>query len=101
MAAGGYVRKGALKRFCQVLCQFLLVLLILFAAAGTTTWRWAWIYICIAGLVILINAKMIHPELAEEGGKRSDAKRWDIHLSSIGIVTVVGMFMVAGLDYRF
>ena len=90
------------KRFMQVVLQSVVIAAILFLSSGRLDWGWAWAYLAVGLLILIINAKVLPPELiAERGQIREDAEPWDRWISlPIGIFTL-GIFILAGLDRRF
>jgi protein-S-isoprenylcysteine O-methyltransferase Ste14 len=79
--------------------------LLLFLAAGTVNWIAGWaMVIVMAGWVTATAIVVIprHPELlAERVGPTKGAKTWDVALSGLLGVTMMIMWVVAGLDVRY
>jgi protein-S-isoprenylcysteine O-methyltransferase Ste14 len=90
------------NRIIQVVVQFAIIAVILFLSSGRLDWVWAWVYLAVGVLILMINAKVLPPELiAERGEIKEDAEPWDRWISlPIGIFTL-GTFVIAGLDQRF
>lgn len=90
------------KRIVQVLLSFALISVILFVAAGDIGWRWAWALVAANIIILIINLFALPAEVIEERGrKKENVKKWDRVLSSIDIIPALGIYVIAGLDYRF
>lgn len=90
------------KRVVQVLVSYILVGVILFLAAWTVRWPWAWVLVIANFAVLAINFLVLPREVIEERGRKKDnVKKWDRVLSVIGVMPALGVYVVAGLDYRF
>ena len=94
--------KNIVKRVIQVLFSFILTGVIMFMSAGTIAWKWAWALICANILILAINFFVLPTEVIEERGrKKENVKKWDRILTAVSIVPYFGLYIVAGLDYRF
>jgi protein-S-isoprenylcysteine O-methyltransferase Ste14 len=90
------------KRIVQLLVQFILLGVILFASAGRLDWLWAWVYLVVFMLTVLVNARLLPPELiAERAQPKENVKAWDTLLTNLSILPGLGLLVVAGLDQRF
>lgn len=96
------MNKNIARRMVEVLLSMLLQGLCLFISAWTIKWFWAWALLSVSILIIIFNSRLLPPELIEERGKKKDdAKRWDKILTRISIIPMLGINIIAGLDYRF
>jgi protein-S-isoprenylcysteine O-methyltransferase Ste14 len=96
------MNKNIIRRILQVLFTLIIQDVILFSSAQTIHWIWAWLYLSLGVVILIINFIVIPTELIEERGKKKeDAKKWDKVLTSLNILPTIGMFLFAGLDYRF
>lgn len=90
------------RRKLQVIVQTVLIALILFIAAGRLDWGWAWAYLGVGVAVLLVNLRVLSPELiAERGQPRANVKGWDRILTTLVIVPMLGALIVIGLDERY
>jgi protein-S-isoprenylcysteine O-methyltransferase Ste14 len=78
---------------------------ILFAAAGTLDWLWGWGFCLLyltAFLVMDLLVMILNPGLLNERGKRKpDIRWWDLATLLVGVIALLGIPLVAGLDKRF
>ena len=100
------VTSGILKRAVQLGIQVLLLAAILFISSGRLDWWAAWLYLGIFVMGVVINAAILlrrNPELiAERAEVKEDTKGWDRVLSLLwGLLSAIGVPLVAGLDMRF
>ena len=96
------MNKNIIKRLFQVLLTFLLQSIIMFISAWTIKWQWAWILISANIFILLINLYVLPIEVIEERGrKKENVKKWDKILASASIIPILGIYAVAGFDYRF
>ncbi len=96
------MNKNIVKRITQVLFSFILISVIMFLTAWTVRWQWAWALISANIIILLINMFVLPAEVIEERGrKKENVKKWDRVLSSISIIPSLGIYAVAGLDYRY
>jgi len=98
-------RKLIRKRISQVIIQFLFIGVILFLSAGSIDWVWAWVYLALGLTSTLIATPVMlrkNPEvIAERAEIKKDTKRFDRIFMIYSLVLTLGMFIAAGLDYRF
>jgi protein-S-isoprenylcysteine O-methyltransferase Ste14 len=102
----GDVTQGIVKRVVQIGIQVLLLAAILFISSGRLDWWAAWLYLGIFVMGVLINSAVLlrkNPELiAERAEVKEDTKGWDRVLSLLwGLLSGIGVPLVAGLDVRF
>jgi protein-S-isoprenylcysteine O-methyltransferase Ste14 len=96
------IRHNIMRRLGQVVSTFILIALILFISAGSLDWLYAWLYMAVYLLVLLIGSLILPLELiAEQGSKKENVEKWDTVLSRLIILSSLGMFLVAGLDFRW
>lgn len=99
------LREGMLKRARQLVVQNLIMGAALFLPAGTFRWPGAWAYLVISVIGIIINVVIllrVNPEIiAERAQVRQETKGWDRIVTSVILVLIMVMFIVAGLDWRF
>lgn len=90
------------RRFMQVIMQIVLFAVLLFVSAGGLLWPWAWIYLGIYVAGVIANAFILPKSVIEERGKsKENVKEWDKAITTLSIFPGLGLFVVAGLDYRF
>ena len=90
------------RRFMQVIMQIVLFAVLLFVSAGRLLWPWAWIYLGIYVAGVIANAFILPKNVIEERGKsKENVKEWDKVITTLSIFPSLGLFIVAGLDYRF
>lgn len=90
------------KRMIQVILTFVLIGVILFLSAWTVRWQWAWIFMAVSVGILIVNLFVLPAEVIEERGrKKENVKKWDRALAAAGIVPYFGLYVIAGLDYRF
>ena len=91
-----------IRRYIQVFSTMFLQGALLFLAAGTVRWNWAWIFIAVGVVILIINGLVLPREVIEErGSKKTNVKKWDKVLTNIAIFPFLGLYIVAGLDFRF
>lgn len=96
------MNRNIVKRVMQVLLSFIIVGVILFLTAWTVRWLWAWVLVAANTVILAINFLALPREVIEERGrKKENVKKWDRILSAISIIPSLGIYAVAGLDYRF
>jgi len=72
------LRSKVRRRKLQVVVQTVVIALILFIAAGRLDWGWAWAYLGVGVTVLLVNLRVLSPELiAERGQPRANVRGWD------------------------
>jgi len=100
-----HTRKLIRKRISQVLSQFLLIGVILFITAGSLDWVWAWVYLAVGLTSTLIATPIMlskNPEvIAERAEIKKDTKQFDRTFMVYSLILTLGMYITAGLDYRF
>lgn len=94
--------RGVMKRLIQVVVQLMILVGILFFLSGRLDWIWAWAYLG-AGLgILIVNVLIMPPELiAERGQPGKNVKGWDRLITTIIMIPVMGVPVVASLDERF
>lgn len=96
------MQNAIIRRYIQVFSTMFLQGAILFISAGTIRWLWAWIFIAVGVVILLFNGIVLPREVIEErGSKKTNVKKWDKILTNIVIFPFLGMYIVAGLDFRF
>lgn len=96
------MNKNIAKRYATVLFWFIVQSALLFISAGTVEWPWAWVLIGAYICLLVINTFVLPRDVIEERGrKKENVKKWDRVLTSLGAVPMLGVYIVAGLDYRF
>ncbi|TFH42153.1 MAG: isoprenylcysteine carboxylmethyltransferase family protein [Chrysiogenales bacterium] len=96
------MNKNIAKRVAQVFFSLVLQGVILFLCAWTIQWQWAWILLSFNIVILIVNFNVLPKEVIEERGrKKENVKKWDRILTSINIIPVVGIYAIAGLDYRY
>jgi protein-S-isoprenylcysteine O-methyltransferase Ste14 len=95
-------KKKARKRMVQVVIQYLMIGLILFLTSGKLDWLWAWAYIGVSVIILVINTKVLSPELmAERGEMQQNTERWDRVIGLIGSIFTLIVIILPGFDLRF
>jgi protein-S-isoprenylcysteine O-methyltransferase Ste14 len=90
-----------IRRYFQVFSTMFLQGAILFLAAGTVKWKWAWIFIAVGVVILIFNGIVLPREVIEErGSRKTNVKKWDKILTNLAIFPFLGMYIVAGLDFR-
>lgn len=93
------------RRLAQVLAMVIIYALLLFIPAGSLRWWNAWAYLGMFVLAILSAGLYVvrkHPEIINERGRPSEkTKPFDRLFSALSVPLALGVFVVAGLDYRF
>jgi protein-S-isoprenylcysteine O-methyltransferase Ste14 len=96
-----------LKRLAQVFVAVAALAAMLFLSSWRLDWVMAWVYVgtFAVGLTALtIYQEVSNPELAEERSEfkpREGVQTWDVILSAVARVSLLGSYVVAGLDVRF
>jgi protein-S-isoprenylcysteine O-methyltransferase Ste14 len=95
-----------LKRTGQILGQIGFTALVLFISAGTLKWPMAWVYLAFSLVNLAINGVFLtryNPQvIAERAERKEGRKSWDAIFTSLyAIIGIVGLMVVAGLDFRF
>jgi protein-S-isoprenylcysteine O-methyltransferase Ste14 len=95
-------RRNAFRRVGQMLFFDALITLLLFACAGRLDWAYAWVYSVAMILIQLIGAFFMPLEvLAERGSRKENPEKWDRVVIGLLLVCFLGMYVVAGLDFRW
>lgn len=95
-------RRNVIRRLVQVPIGWIFIALVLFSSAGTVGWQQGWIFIGLLVAVDLIGLPFIPLEvLAERGSKKKNIENWDKVLGKLIILSMISMFLTAGLDYRW
>jgi len=95
------MNKNIIRRILQVLITFILEGGLLLISAWTLQWLCAWIFLGVCILILTINFIVLPTELIEERGKKKEnVKQWDKIVSSLTVIPIIGLFIVAGFDYR-
>ena len=93
------------RRLVQVFFTVLVYAVCLFIPAGTLRWPAAWAYLLlylgsILTLGLYVGRK--HPEVVNERGRPSEnTKPFDRLFGRLYIIAALGIYVVAGLDFRF
>lgn len=96
------MQTAIIRRYIQVFSTLFLQGAILFISAGTLRWNWAWIFIAVGVVILIFNGLVLPREVIEErGSRKTNVKKWDKVLTNIAIFPFLGIYIVAGLDYRF
>lgn len=96
------MNKNIAKRIATVLFWFFVESVLLFVSAGTIKWLWAWVLIGAYLCLLVINSFIMPREVIEERGrKKENVKKWDRVLTGLGAIPMIGVYIVAGLDFRF
>ena len=99
------VKRGVARWAARETMGVVMLGVLLFLAAGTVNWLAGWAMVCVmAGWVIATAAVVIprYPELlAERVGPRKGSKTWDTVLLSLYGLSMMIMWIVAGLDRRY
>jgi len=90
------------KRIRQAIGQFLFVIAVLLTTSGRLDWVWLWAYVAVGIGIMAINTRVLAPELiAERGQPGENVKPWDRRLTTLSLLPLLAMLIVAGLDERF
>lgn len=85
--------------------MFFVYALLLFGSAGTMRWWNAWVYLGLSVLAVLTGGLYVarkNPAIINERGRASaKTKPFDKLFARLTLPLVLGVFVVAGLDYRF
>lgn len=96
-----------LKRLAQVLIAVAALAAMLFLSSWRLDWVMAWVYVgafAAAMTVMTVYQELGNPELIEERSEfkpREGVQTWDVILSAVVRVSLLGSYVVAGLDMRF
>ena len=98
---------GLLRRGAQVLVAVALLAALLFLSSWRLDWVMAWVYVgtfAVALTAMTVYQELGNPELMEERSEfkpREGVQTWDVILSAVARVSLLGSYVVAGLDVRF
>lgn len=96
------MNNSIVKRIIQVIFTLLLQGFLLFVSAKTLCWGWAWVLIIVEIMILLINfIALLGEVIKERGGEKKNIKKWDKLLMGISIIPSLGIYVVAGFDYRY
>lgn len=96
------VKRDIMRRLWQVLVTFVLIALLLFVSAGSLGWLYAWLYLAVYLSILLAGSLTLPLELiAERGSKKANTEQWDPVLSGFITLSTLGLYVVAGLDFRW
>lgn len=96
------MNKNIARRYATILFWFFVQTALLFVSAGTIRWPWAWVMIGAYVCLLAINSFVLPREVIEERGrKKENVKTWDRVLTGLGAIPMLGVYVVAGLDYRY
>jgi len=96
------IRHNVLRRLRQVIAVIIVTALLLFISAGSLKWLYAWLYMAFYVLTNLIGFFLVSLEvLAERGSIKEHVEKWDPLLSGIIQLTWMGVYLAAGLDFRW
>jgi protein-S-isoprenylcysteine O-methyltransferase Ste14 len=96
-----------LKRLAQVLIAVAALTAMLFLSSWRFDWVMAWVYVGTFAVVLTamtVYQELGNPELMEERSEfkpREGVQTWDVILSAVVRVSLLGSYVVAGLDMRF
>jgi len=96
-----------LKRLAQVLIAVAALAAMLFLSSWRFDWVMAWVYVgtfAVGLTAMTVYQELGNPELAEERSEltpREGVQTWDVILSAVVRVSLLGSYVVAGLDMRF
>ena len=96
-----------LKRLAQVLIAIAALAAMLFLSSWRFDWVMAWVYVgtfAVGLTAMTVYQELGNPELAEERSEltpREGVLTWDVILSAVVRVSLLGSYVVAGLDVRF
>lgn len=96
------IRRNVLRRVRQVVVVYILIALLLFVPAGSLRWPYAWLYLAVYLLVMLVGVLVLPLDLiSERGSRKENAEKWDVSVSRLMAVFTVGIYPLAGLDFRW
>jgi len=95
-------RRNLLRRVGQMLFFDSLIAVLLFASAGRLDWPYAWLYTALMVSIQLSGAFFMPLEVvAERGSKKENAEKWDRVVTGLIVPGFLGVYLVAGLDFRW
>ncbi len=97
------MQQAVVRRWLQVLFQFVLLVMVLFVTAGDPDWVWGWAYVGVGAAILALNAFVVPPEVAAERGaaRKRNVKGWDRVVVVLAGVPSLALPVVSGLDERF
>lgn len=96
------IRRNVLRRVRQVVVVYILIALLLFVPAGSLKWLYAWLYLAVYLLVMLVGVLVLPLDLiSERGSRKENAEKWDVSVSRLMAVFTVGIYPLAGFDFRW
>lgn len=96
------IRRNVIRRIVQLPAAWIFIALLLFISAGTIKWPFAWLFLALLVSVDLIGLPFVPLEvLAERGSKKENAEEWDKLLGKLIVLSMLSIFLIAGLDYRW
>lgn len=100
--ASPQTRRNIYRRVGQMVLFDGLFALVLFVSAGSAGWLWGWLYIGLMVAIELTGAFLMPLDVvAERGSKKENTEAWDRLLTRLILVFFLGIYLVAGLDYRW
>ncbi len=97
------VKAGVRLWVTKTIIFMLLLVVLLFGLAGRLDWPGAWVYLGLTGIIQVVNAVVLSPELlAERSRPGAGTKKWDLVLAS-GMASwgPLLLYIVAALDARY
>jgi len=96
------IRHNILRRLAQIIFVLILMALLMFIPAGSISWPYAWLYLALYLLAVLTGAFFLPLEvIAERGSKKVNVENWDKVVSRLLTASVLSIFIVGGLDFRW
>ena len=99
------VKRGVTRWIVRETMGSVMLAAMLFLAAGTLNWIAGWAMVIIMAGWVIATAIVVIPRypdlLAERTGPKKGAKTWDTALLGLYGVTMMIMWIVAGLDVRY
>jgi protein-S-isoprenylcysteine O-methyltransferase Ste14 len=99
------VKRGVTRWIVRETMGVVMLAAMLFLAAGTVNWIAGWAMVIVMASWVAATAIVVIPRypelLAERVGPKKGAKTWDTALLSLYGVTMMIMWIVAGLDLRY
>ena len=99
------VKRGVIRWAVRETMGVVMLALLLFLAAGTVDWIAGWAMVIVMAGWVIATAIVVIPRcpelLAERVGPKKGAKTWDTVVLSLYGMTMMIMWIVAGLDVRY
>ena len=96
------IKRNVIRRIVQLPAAWVFIALLLFISAGTIKWPFAWLFMALLVSVDLIGLPFVPLEvLAERGSKKENVENWDKVLGKLIVLSMLSIFLIAGLDYRW